>query len=60
MTLDGAIKELTTYPFGAIPDKSVELNQAILLGIEALGELRKLRNSGILGAWKPLLGETEE
>jgi len=59
MTIDEAIKILENYPPGASPDDSIEFNQAILLGIEALKAWKEHRGSGSLMSRLLLPGETK-
>ena len=60
MTIDEAIKTLKQEQAEWQPDTNPNVDKALGLGIEALKELEKLRNSGILGAYQLLPGETEE
>lgn len=60
MTIDQAIEILKMDQRRNYTEKEGNIYKAQELGIEALKELGKLRNSGILGAWKPLPGETKE
>lgn len=60
MTPEEAIKELNDLEAGDIELGRDKAAKAERLGIEAIRELQKLRNSGILGAWNLLPGETKE
>ncbi len=60
MTIDEAVNILENYPPGASPDDSIEFNQAILLGIEALKHFKYHRDENIISFVKQLPGETKE
>ena len=60
MTIDEAIKRLTRYEKGVDEGEPVDLDNAILLGVEALKQLQSERRQGV-GFWRDRLpGETKE
>jgi len=60
MKLGKAIEILSESANAGMTTFNQDYKDAQKLGIEATKELVKLRNSGILGAWKPLPGETKD